>query len=92
MSRIDIHPIPYHEADKRRLCEIRFDCIVGMHDSEIRGGFSHESKSLPPQWFRSLSTITLEEIKYGNEVELGARLKQMYYALQTRIAHYEQYR
>lgn len=94
-NKIDIHPIPDHEADKRRLCEIRFDCLVAMHDSGTRsigGGMLGVTKDLPPQWFRSLSTITLEELKYGNEVELGARLKQMYYELQAVITRYEQYR
>jgi hypothetical protein len=95
MSKTNIQPVPEMEADKRRLCEIRFDCHVTMHDSGTRtteGGFLQQSKSLPPQWFKSISTITLEEVKYANEVELGTRIKQMYYELQATIAKYEQFR
>ena len=92
MNNIDIQPVIDFEADKRRVCEIRFDCLVTMHDSGTRGGFSHEPKSLPPQWFRMNSQITLEEIKYGDEVALGTRLKQMYYELSKTIEKYEQFR
>jgi hypothetical protein len=90
----NIEPVPEIEADTRRLCEIRFDCHVTMHDAGVREakGFLQPSKSLPPQWFRSLSTITLEDIKYKSEVELGTRLKQMYHELQAAIAKYEQFR
>ena len=90
MNNIDIQPVPDFEADKRRLCEIRFDCLVTMHDSGTRGGFSHEPKSLPPQWFRMNSQITLETIKYATEEQLGAQLKQMYYELSKTIEKYEQ--
>ena len=94
-SQTNIEMVPELEADTRRLCEIRFDCLVTMHDVGIRetkGGFLQQSKSLPPQWFKSLSTITLEDIKYANEVELGTRIKQMYHELQAAIAKYEQFR
>ena len=66
-----------------------------MHDSGMRetgGGFLHEPKSLPPQWFRMNSQITLETIKYATEEQLGAQLKQMYYELSKTIEKYEQYR
>lgn len=94
MSKSDIKPVSEIEADQRRLCEIRFDCHVTMHDSGTREtkGFLQSSKSLPPQWFRINSKITLESIKYGNEVELGTQLKQMYHELQAAIAQYEQFR
>jgi hypothetical protein len=95
MNKSNIQPVPDIVADTRRLCEIRFDCLVIMHDAGVReakGGFLQPSKSLPPQWFRSLSTITLEDIKYKSEVELGTRLKQMYHELQAAIAQYEQFR
>jgi hypothetical protein len=87
MNNIDIQPLPDFEADKRRICEIRFDCTVTMHDSGTREVYT---KSLPPQWFRMNSQITLEEIKYGDEVALGTRLKQMYYELSKTIEKYEQ--
>jgi hypothetical protein len=95
MNNTDIQPISEIEADKRRLCEIRFDCLVTMHDSGMRetgGGFLYESRNLPPQWFRLNSQITLESIKYASEFELGAQLKQMYYELQQTIEKYEQSR
>ncbi len=95
MTKTNIQPVSEIEADKRRLCEIRFDCSVTIHDSgtrTIEGGFLQQSKSLPPQWFKSLSTITLEDVKYASEVELGTRIKQMYHELQAAIAKYEQFR
>jgi hypothetical protein len=95
MTKNNIQPVSEIEADKRRLCEIRFDCYVTMHDSgtrSIEGGMIGVTKDLPPQWFKSLSTITLEDIKYSSEVGLGTRLKQMYHELQAAIAKYEQFR
>jgi hypothetical protein len=96
MNNTKITPISEIEADKRRLCEIRFDCQVSMTEYGARtveqGLLSYDSKSLPPQWFRMNSQITLESIKYMSEVELGSQLKQMYYELQAAIAKYEQYR
>lgn len=93
-NETNIEPVPESVADTRRLCEIRFDCLVTMHDAGVREakGFLRPSKSLPPQWFRSLSTVTLEDVKYLSEVELGTRLKQMYHELQAAIAKYEQFR
>lgn len=95
MNKTNIQPVSEIEADKRRLCEIRFDCLVTMHDSGMRetgGGFLYESRNLPPQWFRLNSQITLESIKYASELELGAQLKQMYYELSKTIEKYEQTR
>lgn len=96
MNKIEVQPIPEIEADTRTLCEIRFDCLVTMHDSGFRttegGILGIGSKNLPPQWFRSRLGITLEEIKYGNEIELGVKLKQMYRELEQTIARYEQTR
>ena len=89
MNNINVSPIPDFEADKRRICEIRFDCIVTMHDSGTR---EVSTKSLPPQWFRMNSQITLETIKYATEEQLGAQLKQMYHELQATIDKYEQFR
>lgn len=90
MNKSNIQPVIDFEADKRRVCEIRFDCLVTMHDSGTRGGFSHEPKSLPPQWFKSQSTMTLEEVKYESHELIGLRLKQMLYELEQAIERYEQ--
>ncbi len=95
MNNTDIQPVIDFEADKRRLCEVRFDCLVTMHDSGMRetgGGFLYESRNLPPQWFRLNSQITLETIKYATEEQLGAQLKQMYRELEQTIEKYEQFR
>ena len=89
MNNTNISPISEVEADKRRICEIRFDCIVTMHDSGTR---EVSTKSLPPQWFRMNSQITLETIKYATEEQLGVQLKQMYHELQATIDKYEQFR
>tara|TARA_R110000868_G_scaffold1452_5_gene11410 strand:- start:629 stop:886 length:258 start_codon:yes stop_codon:yes gene_type:complete len=83
MNKIKITPISEIEADKRRLCEIRFDCYVTMHDSGIRDKGT-------PQWFKSQSQITLEEIKHQSHELLGLRLKQMLFELEQAIEKYEQ--
>lgn len=95
MNKADIQPVSDIEADKRRLCKIRFDCYVTMHDSGTRlieGGMIGVSKDLPPQWFKSQSTITLEEVKYQSHELLGLRLKQMLYELEQAIEKYESFR
>jgi len=95
MKKSNIQPVSEIEADKRRLCEIRFDCYVTMHDSGIRsieGGMLGVTKTLPPQWFKSQSTMTLEEIKYQSHELIGLRLKQMLYELEQAIEKYEQFR
>ena len=91
MNRIQTTQISEVEADKRRLCEIRFDCLVTMHDygtRSIDGG--RVSKDLPPQWFKSQSHITLEEVKHQSHELLGLRLKQMLFDLEQSIEKYEQ--
>ena len=93
MSKTNIQPVSEAEADKRRLSEIRFDCLVTMHDSGTRstkGGMLGVTKDLPPQWFKSQSTMTLEEIKYQSHELLGLRLKQMLFELEQAIEKYEQ--
>ena len=35
-NEIEITPVSEMEADTRRLCEIRFDCMVKMHDVAVR--------------------------------------------------------
>jgi hypothetical protein len=94
MNKISIQPVSEIEADKRRLCEIKFDCYVTMHDSggrQTEGGWLTESRSLPPQWFRLNSQITLESIKHLDAPTLGLQLKQMLYELEKSIEKYEQY-
>ena len=95
MIKTNIQPVSEIEADKRRLCEIRFDCYVTMHDSGTRTverGMLGVTKTLPPQWFKSQSTMTLEEIKYQSHELLGLRLKQMLYELEQAIEKYESFR
>jgi len=94
-NETNIQLIPDFEADKRRLCEIRFDCYVTMHDSgtrSVEGGMLGVTKDLPPQWFKSQSTMTLEEIKYQSHELIGLRLKQMLFELEQAIEKYEQFR
>ena len=83
MSNNSIQPISELEADKRRLCEIRFDCTVKMFDSGVRDKGT-------PQWFKSQSVITLEDVKYQSHELLGLRLKQMLFELEQVIEKYEQ--
>jgi hypothetical protein len=47
------------------------------------------SKDLPPQWFKSQSTMTLEEVKYQSHELIGLRLKQMLFELEQTIEKYE---
>ena len=95
MTKTNIQPVSEIEADKRRLCEIRFDCYVTMHDSRTRtieGGMLGVTKTLPPQWFKSQSTMTLEEIKHQSHELIGLRLKQMLFELEQAIEKYESFR
>ena len=95
MNKINIQPVSEIEADKRRLCEIRFDCYVTMHDSgtrSIEGGMLGVTKTLPPQWFKMNSQLTLEEIKHRSHELLGLRLKEMLFELEQAIDKYEQFR
>lgn len=77
------------------MCEIRFDCLVKMYDMSI----PKPSKLLPfslrkeiprkPQWFRSVSSITLDAIKNEDEYSLGRRLKDQFRQLELHIQQYE---
>jgi hypothetical protein len=90
-----INPVPEIVADTRRVCEIRFDCIVTMHDVGFikqKGLWGQEKQSKTPQWFRSNQVLTLEEIKYANPHELGMKIKEMYNQLEKTVEQYEQYR
>lgn len=83
MKKSNIQPVSELQADKRRLCEIRFDCYVKMFGSGVRDKGT-------PQWFKSQSQITLEEIKHQSHELLGLRLKQMLFELEQAIEKYEQ--
>ena len=91
-NEIEITPVSEMEADTRRLCEIRFDCMVKMHDVAFRkydGLFDEEKQSRIPQWFRANHTITLETVKYADPYELGMRIKEMFQQLEKTIEQYE---
>ncbi len=95
-NEIGIKPVSEMEADTRRLCEIRFDCMVKMHDVAVRqpngGWYSEEKQHVTPQWFRANHTITLETVKYSDPYELGMRIKEMFHQLEKTIEQYEQVR
>jgi hypothetical protein len=51
-----IEPVPEMIADTRKLCEIRFDCLVTMHDvgfTRYEGMLGTEKQSKVPQWFKA---------------------------------------
>ena len=90
-----ITPVSEMEADTRRVCEIRFDCLVTMHDvayKKYKGLWGQEKQSKTPQWFRSNQVLTLEGIKYADPYELGMRIKEVFNQLEKTIEQYEQYR
>jgi hypothetical protein len=90
-----IEPVPEIVADTRKLCEIRFDCLVTMHDvgfTRYEGMSGMEKQSRVPQWFKSQSTLTLESIKYMDEYQIGLQIKQMFRELEYTINQYEQLR
>jgi hypothetical protein len=91
-NEIEIKPVSEMEADTRRLCEIRFDCMVTMHDAafkKYKGMWGQENQSKKPQWFRANHTITLDAVKYGDPYELGMRIKEMFHRMEDTIDKYE---
>lgn len=89
-----IEAVPPFEAENLpRLCEIRFDAFITMYEMGVRtirtGLFGFVEKSLPPQWFKNQSKITLEAIKQCDEYTLGRRLKEMLFQLEEHIRKYE---
>jgi len=91
-QEIKIEPVPEIVADTRRLCEIRFDCLVTMHEVAYRkykGVFGEEKSSKVPQWFKAQHQMTLESIKYMDEYSIGVAIKQMFYQLEKTIDQYE---
>jgi hypothetical protein len=88
-----IEPVPEIVADTRKLCEIRFDCLVTMHDvgfTRYEGMWGNERESRVPQWFKAQHTLTLESIKYMDEYQIGSQIKQMFRELEQTIDKYEQ--
>jgi hypothetical protein len=45
-NEIEITPVPEVIADTRRLCEIRFDCMVKMHDGIVKRNNTHNPNGL----------------------------------------------
>ena len=94
-KEIEITPIPEVVADKRRVCEIRFDCMVKMHDVAYRnyeGMWGQENQSKTPQWFKANHILTLEAVKHADPYNLGMMIKEMFHQLEQTIEQYEQYR
>lgn len=94
MDNLEITRVHEPEADTRRVCEIRFDCLVTMHDVAFKktktGPFGLiEKQSKTPQWFKANQTITLEEVKHADPYELGMRIKQMFHQMEDTIDKYE---
>ena len=91
-NEIEIKPVSEMEADTRRLCEIRFDCMVTMHDVAYRtykGMWGKEKQSKTPQWFKVNHVLTLEMVKHADPYELGMRIKEMFHQLEKTIEQYE---
>ena len=92
MNNIEITPVSEMEAYTARVCEIRFDCLVTMHDvgyKKYEGMWGMEEQSKTPQWFKANHKITLEGVKHADPYELGMRIKQMYHQLEDTINKYE---
>jgi hypothetical protein len=94
-NEIEIKPVSEMEADTRQICEIRFDCLVKMHDvafMKYEGMWGQEKQSKTPQWFRVNHVITLDAIKHSDPYTLGMRIKEMYQQLEQTIEKYESVR
>jgi hypothetical protein len=87
-----IEPVPELVADTRKFCEIRFDCLVTMHDvvfARYKGMLGNEKQSKVPQWFKAQYALTLESIKYMDEYQIGSQIKQMFRELEHTINKYQ---
>ncbi len=90
-----ISPVPTYEVgNNEKRCEIRFDCTVKMYDAGYitqDGGFFSlkPPKPYPPQWFRSVSYITLEDIKNNDAYAIGVQIKHQFEELERAIQRYE---
>jgi hypothetical protein len=94
-KEIEITPVDKIVADTRRVCEIRFDCMVTMHDvayKKYKGIWGQEKQSKTPQWFKANHILTLETVKHADPHELGMRIKEMFHQLEKTIESYEQLR
>ena len=94
-NEIEIKPVSEMEADTRQICEIRFDCLVKMHDvafMKYEGMWGQEKQYTTPQWFRVNHVITLDVIKHSDPYTLGMRIKEMYHQLEKTIEQYERVR
>ena len=92
MNNLEITPVSEMEADTTRVCEIRFDCLVTMHDvgyKKYEGMWGMEKQSSKPQWFRAKHVITLESVKHADPYELGMRIKDMFHQMENTINKYE---
>ena len=93
-NEINIEPVFDHPDNRGRLCEIRFDCLVTMHDygvSTLKNStfFPGYVKSKSPQWFRANHNITLEHVKHADPYLLGMTIKEMFHRLEDTIKKYE---
>jgi hypothetical protein len=95
-KEITISPVPPDEAgNNQKRAEIRFDCLVKMYDvgyvTPKEGGFLEFTPSKPyaPQWFKSVSYLTLEKIKYEDPYVIGVQIKQQFEGLERAIKEYE---
>jgi hypothetical protein len=92
-KEIEIEAVPEVVADTRGVCEIRFDCMVTMHDvafKKYKGVLGHDQQSKTPQWFKANHILTLEAVKHADPYDLGMRIKEMFHQLEKTIEQYEQ--
>lgn len=92
MREIKITQVNESVADTRRVCEMRFDCLVTMHEvayKKYKGLLGQEKQSKEPQWFKLNYQLTLEELKYSEPYQLGMRLKEAFNKLESAIQDYE---
>ena len=94
-KEISIDAVSPNEAgNNQNRCEIRFDCLVKMYDVgyiKPKGSWLEFQPPKPyaPQWFRSMSNMTLEHIKYADPYVLGVQIKQQFEELERAIKRYE---
>lgn len=80
------------DESKKRLCEIRFECLVKMFDVgyyQERGFLNIPVGKPHPQMFKLETRLTLEAIKHCDEYQLGKIIKDAYRQLESHISQYE---
>ena len=95
MNNLEITKVSELEANTTRVCEIKFDCLVTMHDvayKKYKGVWGQEKQSKIPQWFKSNTALTLEFIKDAEPQLIGEHIKQMFHQLEKTIEQYESVR